>query len=79
MKCLHKSNEIPPDMALTSLISETFQTTNITTSTGTSSSAMNDVLYIKHNVILASLNKIETQSMNLNIPDLEMSFALCLF
>ena len=64
MKSLHNSNETPPDMAATSLTSETYQTVSTMTSTGTSSSNTNDILCIKHSVAMAGLNKLETQPMN---------------
>ena len=64
---LHKSNETSPDMAPTSPTSDTFQTTSTTASPGTSPSTTNDVLYIKHFVALASLNKLETKSINQDI------------
>ena len=54
-------------MAPVSFTSGTFSTASITTSTGAKSSANNNVLYIKHSVALAGLNKLEKQSMNPDI------------
>ena len=65
MKSLHKLNEIPPDMAPTSHISVNFQTANTTTSTGISSSAINDVLmYCKEFCCTWWPKKLETHFTN---------------
>ena len=61
-------------MALASLISGTFQPKSTTTSTGTNSSANNGVLYIKHSVALACLNKLKKQSTNPDILELANVF-----
>ena len=74
MKSLHRSIETPPDIVPASLFSGTFQLARTTTSTGTSSSATNDVLYIKHSVALTGLNKLETQSINPDIAELDNVF-----
>ena len=64
MKGLHKSDEAPPDMAPASFTYGKFPSTSTTTSTGTYSSANIHVLYIKHSVALAGLNKFETLYTN---------------
>ena len=69
MKKLHKSNRTPPDMAPRSFTTGTYQTVSTMTLTGPSSGTTNDVLYIKHSVTIAGLNKLETQAMNLDIAE----------
>ena len=60
MKSLHNSNETPPDMDPTSLSFRNCQMISTMTSTGSSSDTTNDVLCIKHSVVIAGLNKLET-------------------
>ena len=67
MKSLHGSNEIH----LIWLQSpSTYQTVSTTTSAGSGSGTANDVLYIKHSVAIANLNRLETQSTNPDIAEL---------
>ena len=61
---LHNSNEIPPDIAPTSINSETYQTVSSMTSTGSGSGTANDVLCIKHSVVISGSNRFKTQSTN---------------
>ena len=70
MMSVYNSSTFPPDMALSSLASETFSTASTSTSTGTNPSANNYVLYIIHSVALAGMNKLETQSTNPDIAKL---------
>ena len=57
-------------MVPVSFTSGTFPPANSTISTGTYSSANNDMTYIKYCIALAGLNKLETQSMNLDTAEL---------
>ena len=74
MKSLHKSDEAWLDMVHVSFTAGAFPTASTTTSSGTNSSANNDVLYIKHSIALAGLNKLETESMNWDIAELANVF-----
>ena len=73
-KSLHTSNEIPPNMAPTSITSKTCQVVSTMTSTGSSSGTTNDVLCIQYSVATAGLNKLETQSTNPDIAELANAF-----
>ena len=74
IKSLHESNGTPPNVAPTSLIYETYQTVSTTTSTGSHLGTSNDVLYIKHSVAIAGLNKLETQATKPDFAELDNVF-----
>ena len=69
MKNVHESNRKPPDMTPTSLTSKTYQTISTIASTRSSSNTITDVLYIKHSVAIAGLNKFDAQATNTDIAE----------